>query len=80
MPSGIVDIQGSFSSGDAVIVQAKEKDEWIEIAKGVTQYGSRDLTKIMGCKSTEIRQILGFYISDEIINRDNLVILDSKKG
>jgi glutamate 5-kinase len=80
LPSGILDVQGNFAQGDAVLVITQEKENSIEIAKGITQYGSRDLNKIKGCKSKEISSLLGFFISEEVIHRDDLVILDLEKG
>jgi glutamate 5-kinase len=41
-------------------------------------YSSSDIEKIMGCKSSEIGKILGFRDSDEVIHRDNLVLLENE--
>ncbi|MDH3330217.1 MAG: glutamate 5-kinase, partial [Desulfobulbaceae bacterium] len=48
------------------------------IATGLTNYSSGDIKKIKGRKSSEIEDILGFCDSDEIIHRDNLVLLDTE--
>ena len=72
LPSGIVSVEGDFDLGDAVYcVDPGGK----RIAKGLTNYSSSDLKKIMGRRTSEIEKILGYRYSDEAIHRDNLVIL-----
>jgi glutamate 5-kinase len=72
LPSGIVSVEGDFEVGDAVYcVDPGGK----RLAKGLTNYASSDLRKIMGRRTSEIEQILGFKYSDEAIHRDNLVML-----
>jgi len=46
-----------------------------EIARGLVNYGCEDLVRILGRKSKEIQAILGHKDFDEVIHRDNLVIL-----
>ncbi|MFN3740179.1 MAG: glutamate 5-kinase [Thermodesulfovibrionales bacterium] len=72
LPSGIVNVQGNFNIGDAVYCVDRKG---IKIAKGLTNYSSSEIKKIKGKKSTEIEEILGYKYSDEIIHRDNLIIL-----
>jgi len=71
LPSGIVRITGTFDSGDAVDIWADERC----IAKGITQYSSMHLSLILGKKSSEIEATLGFILTDEVIHRDDLVLL-----
>jgi len=72
LPSGVVSVEGEFELGDSVYcVDSAGK----RIAKGLTNYSSSDIKKIMGRKTSEIEKILGYKYSDEAINRDNLVIL-----
>jgi glutamate 5-kinase len=72
LPSGIVSVEGDFELGDAVYcVDPAGK----RIAKGLTNYASSDLRKIMGRRTSEIEKILGYKYSDEAIHRDNLVML-----
>jgi len=75
LPSGIVEVSGQFGVGAAV--QCRTKDKRV-IAAGLTNYRSEDIRKIMGLQSREIEKTLGFCDSDEIIHRDNLVLLDSE--
>jgi glutamate 5-kinase len=46
-----------------------------EVAKGLVNYSSDDVAKIKGAKTAEIAKILGRNDYDEVIHRDNLVIL-----
>ncbi len=77
LPSGIVDVEGRFSVGNAVLL-ANEKG--VELAMGLVNYHSGDIMKIKGLKTSEIESILGFKHDDEVIHRDNLVITDEKEG
>jgi len=52
--------------------------EGAEIARGITAYSDRDVARILGQKSSAIEGILGYRSRDEIIHRDDLVIL--KRG
>jgi glutamate 5-kinase len=72
LPSGIVNIEGHFDVGDAInCINSKGR----RFAKGLTNYSSTDLMKIKGKNTSEIEKLLGFKYSDEVINRDNLVII-----
>jgi glutamate 5-kinase len=72
LPSGIVSVDGGFEIGDSVdCVDSEGK----HIAKGLTNYSSSDVQKIKGLKTSEIDRKLGYKYSDEVIHRDNLVIL-----
>ncbi|RMG05730.1 MAG: glutamate 5-kinase [Nitrospirae bacterium] len=72
LPSGIIDVEGSFNAGDAIYCtdQAGRK-----IAKGLSNYSSHDIQKIRGLKTSEIEKVLGYKYSDEVIHRDNLFLL-----
>jgi len=72
LPSGIKDVQGSFEQGDAVSVKDSAGRE---IAKGVVNYAADEVKKIAGKKTADIEQALGRKDYDEVIHRDNLVIL-----
>lgn len=72
LPSGIVRIEGLFEVGDYVQCVTKEGKK---IAKGLTNYSSKDLEHIKGKKTSEIEKILGFKYSDEVIHRNNLVVI-----
>lgn len=75
LPSGIHQIEGSFERGDAVRLCGLSGREF---AKGVTNYNSAELTRILGRKTKEIEGILGYKYGDEVVHRDNLVINNSE--
>ena len=72
LAAGIVAIEGEFSKGDAVALLNSAKRE---LARGLTNYPSHEIKKIMGKKSTEFEKILGYIGYEEIIHRDHLVLL-----
>ena len=73
LPSGIKDVQGRFSMGNSVLLLNEAKEE---VAVGMVNYHSGDIRKIMGAKSSQIEPILGFKHDDEVIHRDNLVLVN----
>mgnify|MGYP006276621915 CR=1 FL=1 len=77
LPSGIVDVRGSFARGDAVdvVVQAAAEAAPDRVAKGMTQYGAADLRRIRGCQSHAIADVLDHAPTDYAIHRDDLVVL-----
>lgn len=72
LPSGILSVEGDFDTGDAVEILGPDRKP---VARGLTAYSSREVEKIRGQKSAEIEQILGYKYYDEVVNRDDLVIL-----
>ena len=72
LPSGIKDVDGSFDAGEVVhCVDAKG----MEFARGMVNYSSAEIKRIKGLKSTELEGVLGYKVYDEVIHRDNLVVL-----
>jgi glutamate 5-kinase len=45
------------------------------IALGLANYPARDTLQLLGCKTAEIEIILGYTLGDEIIHRNNMVLL-----
>lgn len=72
LPAGITGVEGSFEAGSTVSVKDAQGHE---MARGLVHYGSEELTKIKGCRSGEIEELLGHKNFDEVIHRDDLVIL-----
>lgn len=72
LSSGIVETDGSFVVGDVVKIADKA---FKEFAIGLTNYSSSELMKIKGLKTGEMKEALGFKREDEVIHKDNLVIL-----
>ncbi len=69
---GIVAVNGGFEAGEAITMKDSAGRD---IARGLTNYSSSDLGAIKGLKSQEIATKLGRKDFDEVIHRDNLVIL-----
>lgn len=72
LPAGIYAVEGSFQAGSTVRVIDREAHE---LARGLVHYSSDELKQIKGCKSGDIAEILGHKNYDEVIHRDDLVIL-----
>lgn len=72
LPAGVTHVEGNFRVGASVRVLDLKKNE---IARGLVNFASDELVRIMGRKSKEIEGILGHRDFDEVIHRDNLVIL-----
>jgi len=73
LPSGVVDVEGDFASGEVVAVL--ERAGGREFARGVVNFDAAELRKIRGVKTRDIEARLGYRSFDEVIHRDNLVIL-----
>jgi glutamate 5-kinase len=76
LPSGIIEVTGDFEFGDAVRCVDEENAEF---AKGLANYSSVEVNLIKGKKTNEIESILGQIYYDEVIHRDNLVILGNQE-
>jgi glutamate 5-kinase len=72
LPSGITKVAGNFNVGDAISCMCPRGKK---VAKGLTNYSSQDLAIIKGKKTSEIEKALGYKYSDEVIHRDNLVVV-----
>ena len=73
MPSGVISCYGEFSRGSIVAITT-ENDESIGV--GITNYSKSDISEIQSLNSSDIKKMLGHYYGDEIIHRDNFVLLD----
>jgi glutamate 5-kinase len=72
LAAGITGVDGEFGMGAAVrIIDGSGKD----VARGLVNYSSADIDRIKGCKSANIQAILGRKDFDEVVHRDNLVLL-----
>jgi glutamate 5-kinase len=71
LPSGIIQVIGDFGIGAPV--QMLDIEEEI-LAHGLVNYDSNDIRKIMGLKTSQIKEQLGAKPYDEVIHRDNLVL------
>jgi glutamate 5-kinase len=72
LPAGVRSVQGVFERGDPVVVLGPAN---APLARGLSAYGSADAVRIAGHRSEEIETILGWRGRDEMIHRDDLVLL-----
>jgi glutamate 5-kinase len=72
LPAGVTQVKGRFDRGDAVVVL---DPEGVEIARGLAAYSSTDAERIHGRRSSELEALLGFRGRDEMIHRDDLVLV-----
>jgi len=75
LAAGIVDVQGTFEPGEAVVIRDAQG---VEIARGVSSYPSGQVAQIMGIRSAEIARVLGVRTPREVVHRDNLVLTSRK--
>jgi len=73
LPSGIEDIKGKFSSNEIVSI---ETQDGLELGRGICFFDYKDVKKISGKNSREIKKILGTQAHSVVIHRDNLVIFE----
>ena len=69
---GIVQVNGQFVKGEVLSVL---DEAGVEIARGLTNYSSQELTKIRGLRSLAIAEVLGYCPYEEVIHRDNMTII-----
>lgn len=74
LPSGIVSVKGRFQEGDVVSVLSADGEEF---ARGLTNYGAAAVRKIKGLRTSAISGVLGEMLYEEVVRRENLVILDA---
>jgi glutamate 5-kinase len=72
LPIGVVEVAGSFSKGDVV---ALCDAEGVEFARGLTNYSAADAERILGLRTERIGEVLGAVPYEEIVHRDNLVVI-----
>ena len=72
LPAGITAVRGRFRAGDAVSI---EKADGREVCRGLARYDARDVRKLLGARSDEIEGRLGHHAGDEVVHRDDLVVL-----
>lgn len=72
LPVGVVDVFGQFSRGEMVACEDRSGER---VACGLANYDAADARRLCGKKSSEIAGVLGFMNEEELIHRDNLVVL-----
>lgn len=72
LPAGITGVNGEFSRGDIVYITGHEGRRF---ACGIANYGSEDIARIQGNQSGDIEGTLGYQYGQEVVHRNNLVLL-----
>jgi glutamate 5-kinase len=72
LPSGLREVRGTFGVGDCVRCLDLEGREF---ARGLSNYSSQELNRIKGLHTSKIEKVLGYKAYDEVIHRDDLVLL-----
>ena len=70
LPVGITAVEGDFEAGDAVEVAA----DGTVVGKGIVNYSAGELSRVIGLKSAEVRELLP-HAADEVIHRDRFVLV-----
>jgi glutamate 5-kinase len=73
LPAGIAEVRGSFGIGDAIACLSTDGRE---LARGLVAYSSEEIRRIAGRPTAAIQQVLGYSNGDEVIHRDDLVLID----
>ena len=69
---GVTETRGNYTRGEMVSCVTADGHE---IARGMVNYGGPDVQRICGISSDRIESILGFVVEEELIHRDNLVLI-----
>jgi glutamate 5-kinase len=72
LPIGVRDILGDFEKGDVVGICDQNR---LEFARGLTNYSAQDARRIVGLKTDQLREMLQSAPYDEVVHRDNLMLL-----
>jgi glutamate 5-kinase len=75
LSSGLVEAKGNFEFGD--LVKCVDT-EGLEFARGLVNYKTEDVIKLKGIHSRDIEKILGYKYYDEVIHRDDLVVIEGE--
>lgn len=73
LPVGVRKVQGTFQNGDLIDISSLSG---ATIARGLAEFSSSEVETIRGKRSAEVRELLGGKLPEEIVHRDNLVILE----
>lgn len=73
LPPGVISCSGEFYRGEIVAIVGEDDDI---IGVGITNYSMADISEVQSLNSSDIKKMLGHYYGDEIVHRDNLVLLD----
>ncbi|MCB9490734.1 MAG: glutamate 5-kinase [Dehalococcoidia bacterium] len=72
LPAGVVACEGTFSRGDVIRVHSSDG---VHLASGMSNYSADEVKRILGLHSDQIEQALGYEYGEEVIHRNNLVLV-----
>ncbi len=72
LPSGLKEVRGVFGVGECVRCLDLDGKEF---ARGLVNYSAQELNRIRGLHTSRIEKVLGYKAYEEIIHRDDLVVL-----
>jgi glutamate 5-kinase len=72
LPSGITQVRGHFEAGECIGCVGPDGKEF---ARGLVTYDSADCARIRGASSSRIEELLGYHMGNEVVHRDDLVLL-----
>lgn len=75
LPGGVTGVQGEFRRGDMVEIRQRDAGGERAIARGVSQYSAVDIRRLAGRHSREIEAVLGYNYGENVVHRDDLVLL-----
>lgn len=75
LAKGIVKVEGHFQTGDIVDIVKLEGRTKTVVAKGLAQFDYREVALLMGRDSKDFEKILGYKTHQEVVHRDNLVLI-----
>ena len=77
LPAGVREIRGEFAIGSVVSIL---DEDGREVARGLSNFASEELSKISGLNTRRIAEVLGIEEHfDEVVHRDNLVVVASEE-
>lgn len=76
LPAGVLDCDGDFQVGDTVEVISESGEIF---ARGVTSLSAKELKRVRGLKSSEVRRLLPEAMDEEVIHRDELLVLNDNR-
>jgi len=74
LPSGVRGVAGHFGVGDPVDIAVEERHPF---ARGLAGYGADEVRRIAGLKTSEIERTLGYKYLDEVVHRNDMVLLEA---
>jgi len=73
LPGGVINVEGEFRRGD--MIEVRTPGVAFALARGISQYSATDISRILGQHSRQIITILGYSHGDNVIHRDDMVLL-----